>query len=76
MVESDSATSGQIILRVGGITSDLGTINFGEVIEVNTQMPANVNWTLGNMQPNVYTTGGSGFPWTVYIKDFAISEVV
>lgn len=76
MVESDSATSSKLNLRVGGVSGDLGTIAFGEVVNVNIPMKANVNWTLGNMQVNVYTTEGSGFPWTVYIKDFAISEVV
>jgi len=75
MVESDSATSGQVILRMSGITHDLGTIAFGETIEVNAQMKANTGWTLGNMQPSVYTTSGSGFPWTAYIKDFAITSV-
>lgn len=38
-------------------------------------MKTNTGWTVGNMQPNIYTTSGSGFPWTVYIKDFVISEV-
>lgn len=74
MVESDSATSGQVILRIGGKTAELGTITFGETINVNVQMVANVSWTIGNMQPNVYTTSGSGFPWLVYIKDLEIVE--
>ena len=75
LVESDSTSSGQVVLRIGGMTSDLGTIAFGEIIDVNIQMTSNANWTIGNMQPNVYTTSGSGFPWTVHIKDFAITEM-
>jgi len=74
MFESGSATSGKPIIRVGGKTAEIGAVVFGEVVNVNVQMVANANWTLGNMQPSVYTTEGSGFPWTVYIKDFAISE--
>ena len=75
MAESDNASSGQVILRVGGPTADLGTITFGEIIDVDAQMKANAGWAVGNMQPSVYTTSGSGFSWTVYIKDFAISEI-
>ena len=38
-------------------------------------MTANASWTAnGNMTISVYTTSGSGFPWTVHIKDFTISE--
>jgi lysophospholipase L1-like esterase len=74
MFESASAASGKPILRLGGVTSDLGSVKFGQEIDVSVQMTANAAWTTGNMQINVYTTEGSGFPWTVYIKDFAISE--
>lgn len=73
MVESESATSGEVILRVDGVQKSLGTINFGEVIEVDTQMTANAAWTAnGNSVINVYTTSGTRFPWNVYIKDFTI----
>ena len=74
MVESDAATSGYVILRLAGATIDLSTISFGEVIDVNGSVTANASFALGNWSPNVYTTAGNGFPWTVYIKDFTITE--
>ena len=73
MVESDSNVGGGLILRLGGPTYAITSFTVGEVIEVNAQMNANTMWTLGNMQPNVYTTDGTGLPWTVHIKDLTIT---
>lgn len=74
MVESGSNVSGGMVLRLGGPTCEIASFTVGEVIEVNTQMKANTVWTLGNLQPNVYTTNGTGLPWTVHIKDLTITE--
>lgn len=74
MVESDTATSGEIILRVAGTTENLGSIKFGEVITVDAQLVANQGW-LSGQAVNAYTTAGSGFPWTVHIRNFTITEV-
>ena len=73
MVESDTATSGELILRLGGMTHKIDNATFGEIIEVDAQIEANAGWTTGSLVPNVYTTTGTGFPWTVYIKDLTIS---
>lgn len=71
--ESTDTISGSLIFKLtGGQTKDVGTVT-------NEQFSVDWNVTPDTLMANVrmlaYTTNGSGFPWTVKIKDFAITEV-
>ena len=73
MVESSGNASGAIVLRLGGVTHTIDSFVVGEAINIDAQKKANASWTTGDLKPNVYTTNGTGLPWTVYIKDLAIN---
>ena len=63
---------GAIRLRIGGISSSDYNCVANQPIQISYVLNY-TNPTVRNQNLQVYTTSGSDFPWTVKIKDFAIS---